>query len=351
MEYIGERRRPHAQVDVRLFGSIDEDDLHRLRKREKDEDWVFLCQELADADLKYAEEQLALKHFATARYFYWAAGALYGLAQYGITDLTEEKLALYRQMNDCNQHYGQLANPPWQKVQIPYKDYKMDGWLMLPRNLTPANPIVLSIGGATAFKDQAVRGAEVSTLNGIAVLIMDGPGQGTTRFFNNGYLEVEVEKAYSKMIDFIKADGRFGKIGIMGGSTGGYYVPRAAATDKRIDACVCLGGSYAPAEILDYHMEYKHKFAVLCGVTDEEMDKIFPKMTLEGLADKIECPLLVVHGEADPIFNVFSAKRLYDEAIAKDKTFIAYPGAWHCAAGYGSRAGRLIGDWMAEHLK
>lgn len=81
------------------------------------------------------------------------------------------------------------------------------------------------------------------------------------------------------------------------------------------------------------------------------MDQLFPKMTLQGLAGQIECPLLVVHGQADPIFNVFSAKRFFDEAASKDKTFVAYPGAWHCAAGYGSRAGRLMGDWLTERLK
>ncbi|WP_168879838.1 alpha/beta hydrolase family protein [Rhizobium sp. P28RR-XV] len=351
MDSIGERKRPHAQVNERLYGSVDSDDLVRLLKREQNEDWVFLCQELADADLQYAEEQLVLGNGATARYFFWAAGAMYGLAQYGLTDVTDEKLALYRKMNQCNKQYARLGTPAWQEVSIPYKDYVMDGWLALPKSLEPENPIVISIAGATAFKDQAIHGVDSHLANGRAVLIIDGPGQGTTRFFNNGFLEVELEKAYSKMVDFVKEDGRFGKIAITGGSTGGYYVARAAATDKRIDACIALGGSYAPQEIVNYAQEYRHKFAVLSGVNDEEMDLIFPKMTLQGLAEQIECPLLVVHGQADPIFNVFSAKRIYDEAASKDKTFVSYPGAWHCAAGYGSRAGRLMADWLTERLK
>lgn len=71
MGTIGERKRPHAQVNERLYGSIDGDDLVRLLKREQNEDWVFLCQELADADLQYAEEQLQLSHANTARYFFW----------------------------------------------------------------------------------------------------------------------------------------------------------------------------------------------------------------------------------------------------------------------------------------
>lgn len=348
--YVGERRRPHAQVDSRLFGSIDGDDLQKLLKREHNEDWVFLCDELGNADLQYAQEQLGLKHFQTARYFFGAAANMYSIAQYGITDLTDEKLALYKKMVDCDNQYGRMGNPKWEEVKIPYKDYVMDGYLMLPKTLVPENPIILFIPGATAFKNPAGR-SEMNTLAGFAVLVMDGPGQGTTRFFNGGCLEVEVEKAYSKMVDWIKADGRFGKIIISGVSTGGYYVPRAAATDKRIDGCICNGGSYNPMEIVDYNIEYRHKFALLCGVTDEEMDELFPKMTMKGLAEQIECPLLIIHGQADPIFNVNGMKRLYDEARSKDKTFIAYPNAWHCAAGASSKAGRLMSDWLVERFK
>lgn len=151
---------------------------------------------------------------------------MYGLAQYGLTNITNEKLALYHKMNECNRKYAKLATPAWQEVKVPYRDYVMDGWLALPRVLKPENPIVISIAGATAFKDKAIHGVEGHLASGRAVLLIDGLGQGTTRFFNDGFLEVELEKAYSKMIDFVKADGRFGKIAITGGSTGGYYVAR-----------------------------------------------------------------------------------------------------------------------------
>ena len=344
------RKRPKGQPEVRLIGSCDNDDYHRIRAREDKEDWVFLCEELGDADIRYAEEQIALKRMVTGRYFYTAALSMYMLAGYGLTEITEEKLKLYSKQVDAARRFAAIGPNSFEYVKIPYKNYDMDGWLVTPKVMRPEQPIVLMIPGATAFKDSFVRGADGWLMNGFAVLIMDGPGQGTTRFFNNGYLEVEVENAYSKMVDFIKADGRFGKICIYGGSTGGYYVIRAAAVDKRIDLCIANGGSYAPVEILDYSMDYRHKFAVLSGVTDDEMDDIFKKMTLDGFADQVECPLLVLHGEADDIFKVESAKRIYDEAKSKDKTFVAYPDAWHCCAGSGSKAMRLTMDWLNEHF-
>lgn len=50
-------------------------------------------------------------------------------------------------------------------------------------------------------------------------LAAEFPEPPTTLYFNKGYLELEVEHVYSKMVDWIKADGHFGKVGISGGST------------------------------------------------------------------------------------------------------------------------------------
>lgn len=343
------RKRPKGQVEERLIG-MDLDDYLKLIKREKDEDWVYLCEELGDEDAKYAEKQLAEKHIPTARYFYGAALWMYYLAQYGLTEPDEEKLRLYHKMCDYVAKFHEIGPWPFETVKIPYKNYNMDGYLFMPRDMKKGTPIVISIPGATGFKEPYTKAVDGMVANGFAVLYMDGPGQGTTRYFNNGYLEVEIEKAYSKIIDYVESDGRFGKIAFTGGSTGGYYVPRVVGTDKRIAACAINGGTYYPQTILNYDREYLHKFAVLSGVSDAEMEEIFPKMSLEGLAENIECPLLVQHGEADPLFLVEDAKKIYDEAKSKDKTFISYPGAWHCCAGEMSKAGRVQIDWLKDHL-
>ena len=350
MSSVELRKRPKAQVEVRLLGTVDADDYVKLTKREPYEDWVFLCEELADRNFHYAEEQLALGRRGTARYFFSQANALYMLSQYGLTDLTEEKLGLYRKLMAASGQFAALGPNLFEPVQIPYKDYQMDGWLVTPRNMKPDMPIVLMIPGATAFKDSFIRGMDGWLMSGVAVLLMDGPGQGSTRFFNNGMLEVNVENAYRKMIDFIKADGRFGKVGVYGGSTGGYYVARVAGTDKRVEFCISNGGCWDPEEILNYSEDYLHKFAVLSGISDEEMRVMFKDMTLDGIGEQIECPLLVQHGDADPIFSTANAKKIYDNAKSKDKTFIAYPDAWHCCAGEGSRAVRFMLDWITEHV-
>ena len=48
------------------------------------------------------------------------------------------------------------------------------------------------------------------------------------------------------MLDYIdtRRDLDAARIGIWGVSLGGYYAPRAAAFDKRIKACIALGGPF-----------------------------------------------------------------------------------------------------------
>jgi dienelactone hydrolase len=196
---------------------------------------------------------------------------------------------------------------------------------------------------------------------------MDGPGQGVTLYFNKGCLDVENEKAHQVMLDFIEKDSRLDKnrIGILGSSTGGYFVARTAGTDKRIKACIVWGGSYSPMEIVTgFQVEgvpprqpphgplYMRKFCILFGTApDTLMKDLFPKMTMKGLAEKIMCPLLIIHGAADPIFSAAGVQRIHDEAKSKDKTIKVYPGGWHCAAGYETEVVCLMVDWMEEHLK
>jgi fermentation-respiration switch protein FrsA (DUF1100 family) len=52
---------------------------------------------------------------------------------------------------------------------------------------------------------------------------------------------------------------------------------------------------------------------------DEANEKI-KKFTLEGVTKKLECPLLVMHGEDDQQVPVEDARRLHEEAGSENKT-------------------------------
>jgi fermentation-respiration switch protein FrsA (DUF1100 family) len=81
----------------------------------------------------------------------------------------------------------------------------------------------------------------------------------------------------------------------------------------------------------------------------EDTLKVVGQMTLEGVADRITCPLLVVHGENDRQVPLWHAQRTYDAAINSPgrelKIFrLADGAAEHC----GADNTPLIVDWMAD---
>ena len=78
--------------------------------------------------------QLALGHTQTARYFFFAAAAVYRVGQYGILEVTDERLRIYHKLDEAFSQFAALFESPMTKVAIPYKGYDMEGWLIEPQH-------------------------------------------------------------------------------------------------------------------------------------------------------------------------------------------------------------------------
>jgi len=349
------RKRPITQGMGRMLGSgVDPADYMKMVARiEAGEDWVDVCEELGDEAYALAEAEANEGHGLTARQFYLNAQADYRVGQYGIIDFTDQKLRMYGKLTDSFAKACALYDPPLQQVAIPYKDYQMDGWLWLPSDVGENCPVVIYIAGATGFKEEKHFTVQKMVERGMVVLNMDGPGQGSTLIFNGGALEIEIEKAHSVMIDYLREHyPQLGKLGMWGESTGGYYVSRTAATDKRVSACVVRGGSYHPMEVLKLGPDWIQKFGRLFLNDDLEyvQKELLPQMTLEGLAEQIECSLLIAHGDPDILYAVEGVQRLYDEAPSKDKTIKLWKGAGHGAHEVNTECSSYCADWLADRL-
>jgi esterase/lipase len=150
----------------------------------------------------------------------------------------------------------------------------------------------------------------------------------------------------------------------LGVSLGGYFAPRCAAVEKRYKACVAWGASF------DSHATWKHriekKFQTALSVpgdhvkwawgadTLEEVLAKMEKATLKGVAGKIECPVLIVHGEADAQQPLEVAYQLFNEVGSKDKTLKIFTreegGAQHCTRDNHTIGTAYFGDWFVDKL-
>jgi dipeptidyl aminopeptidase/acylaminoacyl peptidase len=78
-------------------------------------------------------------------------------------------------------------------------------------------------------------------------------------------------------------------------------------------------------------------------------------MTLEGIADKLTCPFLVVHGEHDQLSAVSNAYKVIEAAVnspvRKLKIFTEEEGgAEHCQVDNITMGVDYMADWVAETL-
>ena len=90
-----------------------------------------------------------------------------------------------------------------------------------------------------------------------------------------------------------------------GVSLGGYYAPRAAAFEKRIKACIALGGPYEWQEHWDGLPELtRAAFRVRSHcATDAEAKRHAMTLSLKGVAQNITCPIFVMTCKLDRLIG------------------------------------------------
>ena len=201
---------------------------------------------------------------------------------------------------------------------------------------------------------------------GIALLIVDHPGVGEALRLRNLYSGPESEVPAAACVDYLESrnDVDADRIGIMALSLGGYYAPRAAAFEKRLKCCVAWGPCWEFESVATKVATDKAKSMTVGAFqlmfifgkdTLEEAVDVARKMTLEGGADKITCPLLVVHGENDLLLPLWHAEKTVEAAVNSPKRELkvftkAEGGVEHCQADNNSLAVEYMSDWVAETL-
>ena len=202
---------------------------------------------------------------------------------------------------------------------------------------------------------------------GVSLLIVDHPGVGAALRLDHLHSGPHTERPAKASVDYLltRDDVDPERIGIVALSLGGYYAPRAAAFEHRfnaaspgarssISALRSSPGSAAPTS-LRFPAIVEHAQWVFGTNSLDETRAVVKQMTLETCADKIVCPLLIVHGENDRQIPLWHAEKTYQHAVNSPdrelKIFhLADGGAEHCGADNNGLIVDYITDWVAEKL-
>ena len=315
------------------------------------EQWCAAWSARALVHERLGEEALGAGHDLSAGEHLTRAGVYYHFAKFLFVDHPEEMRAAHAKAVECRTRALALIDPPGERVAIPYEGKSLAGILRKPRGILRPPCVVMAMGLDSA-KEEMNAYEQVFLARGLATLAFDGPGQGEAEydFPIRGDYEVAVRAVVNwlETRDDVDAD----RLGLWGVSLGGYYAPRAAAYEPRIEACIALSGPY------DWGEAWERLPALTRAAfrarshsrSDEEARVKAATLTLAGAAHRIACPLFIVAGRLDRLVPAAHAERLAAEAKGPTTLLMIEDGG-HVANNRAYRYRTQSADWMAERLK
>jgi esterase FrsA len=259
-------------------------------------------------------------------------------------------------------------DPPLQIVEIPFEGKKLVGYLQIPRGIAKP-PVVMHWGGVDGWKEDRQRGSGFLHRAGLATLTVDMPGTGESPVL---YGDPAAERTYSAWIDHLaqRGDVDGSRIGVWGGSFGGYWAARLAfAEAKRLKGAVFHGGNahygfqekwlvpafttggatylFGPGSLLEARNQ------AMGTETMEDFLKAAPKLSLMdmGLLDKVSAPILGVNGKLDDQAPVQDIYLLMEHGSPKEARI--YPEGRHMGRTAGmpeDEIPNMIVGWLKDKL-
>jgi dienelactone hydrolase len=261
--------------------------------------------------------------------------------------------------------FAALASPAIERVEVPYEGDSFPAWFVpVPGGDSPA-PGVVYLPGWDSTKEQGIKLAFALRERGISTLLCDSPGIGEAVAFRGLVNRHDYEVPAGAAFDVLAArsDVDTARIATVGLSLGAYRAARTAAFDKRFVAAVAWGAMW------DFQKTWSgfrdnprgnvptptaHALAVMGANT---LDEVFEKLgdwNLRGVAEKIECPFLILHGEHDALVPTEDAQLMFDAVGSANKEMRVFTadegGAAHCQNDNRILAHDYIGDWLSDLL-
>lgn len=270
--------------------------------------------------------------------------------------------------DDCARAYRKASahlDPPMEVVEFEHQGKSIRAHFRAPLAESPV-PAVLIMCGADVFKEDRGWAQDMCLDNGMAALVMDGPGTGENPF----PWAPESVSAWEAAVDYLsmrpEVDGD--RIGAFGISRGGYSVMQLAGTaPRKLKAVVANAGHpfgyvMGDAELEEFVRVRNERATWRFGGVDDPPS--FPPTSVEeeragfsrwalseqGILDNITMPVLMINGKHDHLAPIGNIYFMLETGPVAGKEARVYADAGHCAFKYFDHWAPGTFRWLAEKL-
>ena len=324
---------------------------------------------VADQLEEQAREAEKAGHRRTAGQKFFRAAAYLCQAERMLSNSSPDRVPTYRHLLELMEHSFELVDPATTRVTIPFEGTTLPAYFTnASRDGAPAPAVVMWNGLDSTKEHMYASGwpAEMAA-RGISVLQVDCPGSGEALRLQGLTSRIETEGWASAAVDWLQArpDVRPDRIGLVGWSLGGYYVPRAAAFEKRLAFAVAWGANHNWGEVQKRRLEregenpvphyWEHVLWVWGQPDVDAFIRYAEGIHLDGVVEQIECSFLVTHGANDRQIPVAYAHRSHEQAVRARtrelRVFTPEEGATeHIGLDHLPHVGAYTADWIEDTL-
>jgi 2,6-dihydroxypseudooxynicotine hydrolase len=329
---------------------VDYNDFVRTTARiERWDEWLDEWWATGDMHAELAQEAEANGRSLSAGEAWVRAALSYHFAKFvWMVDMDKYRAAADKAVAALYAAHGQL-DPTAERLEMNLEGKLMVGNLRRPAGVDKP-PLVILLPGLDSTKEEFFNWENVFIHRGMATLSLEGPGQGETGY--ETHIRSDYEVAVTTALDRLngRIDLNLDAVGLVGVSMGGYYAPRVAAFEPRIKAVAPIGGPYNFGDCWEIlPLITRETFVHHSGATTaEEGRAVALSLNLEGVAEQIQQPMLVVFGKLDRLIPYQHAERLAAEA--PKATLVMYEDGNHVVNNYPFKYRPLVADWMREQL-
>lgn len=338
-------RRAIPIVRMLDYGMSGED-ATRLAGLEPDrESWDAFAEGLGDAQLRRSRQLEAAGYFASAGIAREQAAAAFNIGQLGLNVDTPRKAQLYARASAVLMEQASRQEVDFRRLELPTGDgAALFGWEF---PIDDALGAVVVVGGLSGWGSSFFALARALTRRRIAVILAEGPGQGETRLISRRFLHPETLGLFDPVVAHAR---RYSdRVGLFGNSFGGLVAAHLAAGEAGIAAC-CINCSPLRLRRPEHATELEQIGAAF-GAQGETLFALIDAFNLNPARQRIECPVLVLEGGADPVVPVGSQMGVLETMTALPVESRQWGDGLHTLYNHAAERNALVSAWFADHFE